>query len=499
MKRRSLRTPWMGAILEELMKPPYFMQVAQQGAANGGGDDRQDESAPSPKSAPVIPKSASKTKYEADQTTAPVVEHKPLARPGTTSNVGKGSTSGPAGKTSYPAATEAAFATTRKPLNNSSTSKGVKGNLKAANSGARGSNGPNPLEKTQTVGPLRDGDGYGMAKLAPREVPPAVLQEYGWDVRSTMNLRGVTRVETGEGIFAVKLAHVHPSRLRLIHEVLEFAEQQGFRQFAPMIRTSSGASYVTIDSRTYYALRWLDGATANFASSTQVGQIAYALAELHEQTRAFPHKERLRTTPANLATMMKRRQAALNRSMERIAREYPHSELNSWLKEHRSRLEEDASQATETLASSACEEYLERETARAGLCHLDVIPSNFIFVPNGPEMFIIDYDMAAFAPRAVDLAHLLRRSLQTTFWTTDFAYVGFLNYNNVHPISSGEYRTTAALLRFPHHAWRLLQEASQHGPARPWMDALHSYGAHAERRQQFLDSLDTQIASLGTS
>ncbi len=62
-------------------------------------------------------------------------------------------------------------------------------------------------------------------------------------------------------------------------------------------------------------------------------------------------------------------------------------------------LREDAEKSLRIAEDEMCRKFLLQDEDNPGLCHLDVIPGNFVYTQD-KEVFVLDLDLATFSRRA---------------------------------------------------------------------------------------------------
>ncbi len=319
-----------------------------------------------------------------------------------------------------------------------------------------------------------------------------MTKAYGWTVHAAEVRQRVVKVRTQRGIFAVKRTHTDAQHVRFLHELVRHLRREGLTCVTPFALADKDKPYITRNQRTYYATRWVDGNPVNFSSLTQLESTAAALAEFHERSRGFESSRANPTPEFGLPAMLRRRSEDLrNLLLKSEAKQHP-DEFDQLLSRIAPALREDAEKAVRIAESADCRRFLVDDEENPGLCHLDVIPDNFIYTKE-KQVVLIDLDLATFAPRVLDLSHLLRRSLQRLQWRSEAAYTCFLAYDRVRPMDATEYLWVYGLLCFPYRAWRLAHTRSYVVKDRTQIDELRECVEQEPRRQAFLEALLGQI------
>lgn len=330
------------------------------------------------------------------------------------------------------------------------------------------------------------------------ELAPALLSAYDWRIKDVQQHRNVAHIVTSDGNYALKRTHISPQRVQFLHNVLRYLSKRGFTNVAHFALTKKRRPYAVREGITYYATEWMDGQTANFASTAHIARVAHALARFHHQSRGFETDGYHPPTEFQFTAMMRRRTRDLRLLLEEAEKTSDPDAFDDLLVSMAANLRKDADKSLELASGSECQAHLTEEAQRPGLCHLDVIPGNFIYTGEH-EVVLLDLDLCAYAPRVLDLAHLLRRSLQQNRWATDTAYLCFLQYNAVQPMTEPEYVLVRSLLTFPYRAWRLAQTRYRTFTESSQTEELQLCAEQEERRQAFLQAFSQQIKSLRSS
>lgn len=302
--------------------------------------------------------------------------------------------------------------------------------------------------------------------------------------------------DTKGGRYAAKRSSIAPDHCRAMCQCLRHAQEQGFTKFARVIATSSGAPCVRHGDFTYYVTEWVWGQPANFGLPEHVAQTAYTLAQFHEATRNFHTDWQPDEAADDVFGLLQARSRDLRQMWLRADRRKEKDAFDQLLLSIREDLQRDAAESLALLEDRDVIAYLEVERASGGWCHLDVIPSNCLYTAQH-QVVLIDFELARPAPRALDMAHLLRRSLERGNWDGHLAYACFLHFDAVRSISKAEYRAVEAILRFPYLPWRIAHARYHFGADPAQLDALQRYATQHERRQAFLASLRQQVERLG--
>lgn len=453
MTKRPLKNmpDWVQYLYEEMTKPPYFLQKQRDSSptSHSSRDGSVDESeAPSRY---TQKKQASSSVIDRVQSHLSNKSHSPQSRGNEKRSPDPGSTQ----------TTQVSFA----------------------------------RETNRNTSRSRSREGPQMAQ----HVPLPVLERYAFDVSKRQSLPGILKIHASDGErYAVKRTTLTMPHVRFIHRALIFAQKQGFSRFSRFVLTKKKAPGVVHDSRVYYATEWIDGQPANFSSAEQVAQTAYALAQFHEATNGFKTDKFAPADAFDLFQMTQQRNRDLRQMLVRADAKSQKDDFDNLFLSLKSTMLDDAAESLQRLQQADCVAFLTEDKNHPGLCHLDVIPGNCLYTPEH-QIHLIDFELTAFAPRALDIAHLLRRSLQLTNWHGDMAYACFLHFNSVRSMPKVEYHLVHALLQFPYLPWRLAHTRYHYYADDGQLAELERYAEQETRRHEFLESLSLQVRNLSTS
>ncbi|GEO26129.1 hypothetical protein AAC03nite_19140 [Alicyclobacillus acidoterrestris] len=328
------------------------------------------------------------------------------------------------------------------------------------------------------------------------DIPQGVLDRYPVTIERREQMPGILRVVTDDGKrYAIKRTHLTLPHVWFVHRMLKYAQKQGFSRYSKFLLTKKKAPGVNEGGSVYYATEWIDAQPANFTSAEHVAQTAYALAQFHEATRGFTSEKFVPNDAFNLFEMTKERNHDLRQLIYKAEANDEKDEFDKLFVSLKAQLLDDAADSLQLLQQAECAAFLHADKANAGISHLDVIPGNCLYAPDH-NVYLIDFELSTFAPRVLDMAHLLRRSLQLNHWSGDIAYACFLHFDTVKTIPKVEYRLVEALLKFPYRAWRLAHTRYHFFKDPAQLDDLLAYADAAPRRQSFLKSFSEQVRSL---
>ncbi|MCL6637837.1 MAG: phosphotransferase [Alicyclobacillus sp.] len=323
-------------------------------------------------------------------------------------------------------------------------------------------------------------------------LPPALAKAYGWQVTAAQRAGSALKVTTPRGVYACKRAHIPAERGRFIRDVLNFARQAGFSHCCEWVPTRRGQACVVRGAAVYYATRWVHGQPLNLADLAQLQAAAHSLAAWHEATRGFEATHYNPPDEFDLPALLRQRTDDLRTLLLRAEAARQPDAFDELLRRLAPSLRRDAEHSLRIAGHPSCQEFLQRDAELPGVCHLDVTPGNLVYTPQH-QAVLIDFDLATFAPRALDLAHLLRRSLQLQHWRGTVAYTCFSEFQAVRPLESAEYLLVQALLTFPYRAWRIAHTRYRLYQDDTQLQELRGFSEQEEERQAFLREYADQL------
>ncbi len=277
----------------------------------------------------------------------------------------------------------------------------------------------------------------------------------GWEKRviSVEPVSGIWRLTTAEGkTYALKEAHVPVQRLRWMASICDSLRQKGFSLAPNFLKTTTGKPFVYDGESLYYAYEWMNGSPLRYDSMRQLGDAARTLAKFHQATSQLPLM-RNSIKPYPLLSDLTQKQQELIDLYEMLQAKKEPDEYDQLLKSQLPTAREQGNNALELLHQPIVDAFLQNR--ESGICHLDVTSQNLIVHPSGAVQ-LIDMELMNYAPRVVDLSHLMRRAMQARgSWSSEVAIIPIVAYNRTMPLQHGEYLLLEALLTFPFRLHRL--------------------------------------------
>lgn len=306
-----------------------------------------------------------------------------------------------------------------------------------------------------------DGEGEGIEQ-SPEDIRvilrangyhPRIVEQYPFTIYRAVPYPTVVQLRTSAGDIALKRAHVKKRKLQFMFDALQYLETNGFTRFSRIIPTNKNTFYSPIGEQLYYASHWVQGQPADLTSVPQVGQAALAIAEFHRASRGFESADYNPPAAFEISKTLRARTKEFDIFLSKARSKGKPDPVDQFVAKQIPMYKKQAQQALSYLDDSRCQDFLVKEEEMPGLCHLDITPQNLVYsVKTG--MHLIDFELTAHGPRMLDIAHLIRRSLQQSNWRRETALVPLVQINQIEPLRHAEYRILQAMLTFPHSVWR---------------------------------------------
>jgi CotS family spore coat protein len=321
---------------------------------------------------------------------------------------------------------------------------------------------------------------------------PEVVERYPFTVYKAEPFGSVIRLHTSDGWKAVKRTHLSPERVEFMHQAVHHVMQRGFVRIAPFVLSKKKTPYAIVGGQVYYITDWVSGQDCDFTSMIHLAEAAQTLAQFHQASLGFEPSVMIPPTAFHILETFQQRSKDLATFKRNIRIKSKPDEMDKFFLKHVDAYQKQAQKAILLVSDPGVKQFLSREAAHPGLCHLDITPRNLIYTTNH-HVHLIDLDFMTFAPRALDIAHLMRRSMQKTGWTREVSLVCLVHVNSIKKITRDEYRLIHALLTFPHRFWHVAYAHYALQAGGQSLGYLQQMQALEEKRNVFLQTFEQQI------
>lgn len=321
---------------------------------------------------------------------------------------------------------------------------------------------------------------------------PPVLEHYPFTVYKAEPYGSVIRLQTSAGPFALKRTPLPPERIEFMHEAVCHLHKQNFFRVAPFFPNKKKAPYTIAGGNVYYISEWVHGQECDFSSMIHLAEAAQTLSQFHQASLGFAPKVTIPPAAFSVLDIFRHRSQDLHAFKKKIRLKNKPNAIDQFVLQHIDDYLKQAQRAILLASDPTIKDYLSHVAQSPGLCHLDVTPQNLIYTTNH-HVHLIDLDLMTFGPRVLDLAHLMRRSLQKTGWAREVPLVCLVQANSVGKIRREEYILLLALLTFPHRFWHICYAHYVLRHDAQTLGKLQQLQSLEEKRKSFLEDFARQV------
>lgn len=294
-------------------------------------------------------------------------------------------------------------------------------------------------------------------------LPELVQHHYGIQIQEVQPVGGVLRLDSDQGVFALKRVRVREElRWKWIRELADFLPDSGEGILTGPIRSRGGGVTVSGHHQRYVLLPWIPGEIRDLREEGGWEATARALAEFHVSTQGF--------APSRSAASGWIHTGHWRRIWRDLARQVDMFKLAANLNGDPSPVDQLWSRQcayAEGMLETA-DRYFEKlggdqtvvATRKGGeVCHCNIHRRNLIWVAEG-RVQLIDWNRAVLDVRSRDLARLILYSYGRTGSCEPTTMI-LKAYQEIAPLEEVEYALIYAQLLFPHRVLRSLQRIYQ--------------------------------------
>ncbi|MBN2910193.1 phosphotransferase [Polycladomyces sp. WAk] len=285
-----------------------------------------------------------------------------------------------------------------------------------------------------------------------RAVLEQVFERYGWVPLQVRPVEGVLRVQTEDGIFALKKSSCSADRLAWLHKVMETVHAKGQEIFLPWVNTSDGEPFVQTTDAVWYATPWVES-DAGLRETVPIEELPTMLAHIHRS--AFPvvgkQSEQKQVIDAERLQVWKDK-------LEKLCEYREVMESRTFRSPFDHAFAADAEYVDKALrfAVKGMEKFMQSDKGiapRYTLCHGRIHPSNLLKKDDG--WVWIDWDHAAVDSPVRDLGAFFRRFSQRLDHEKEPQFY-LTRYEERWKLSGKEKKLLALYLAYPERPLRLL-------------------------------------------
>jgi CotS family spore coat protein len=281
---------------------------------------------------------------------------------------------------------------------------------------------------------------------------------YGLDVRSAKEVRAVVRIETNQGVFALKKVSHKPDKLQFMYEAQEHLWNNGFQNLPRFVKTLDGRPFVDVGDGLVFLNNWIDGQESNVRDHDQLMAIARLQARFHAASNGFEPTvdARIKTRWDEWIERFTEQRDDIKNVYAQLKGKAPQNELEAVFLETCEPMLELAEEALKRLQASPYQQVLKQAQELKGFAHGDFTYHNFIQSPDG-SMQVIDFDYCAHELRLHDFARFLRKMMRRTKWDIEVNNAILKAYHEINPLSVEELQVLHATMFLPQRYWRSVE------------------------------------------
>lgn len=272
-----------------------------------------------------------------------------------------------------------------------------------------------------------------------RHIPPAILHEYNLDPIDVSPNRGVVKIVTKRGTFAVKRTQANSSQLESTYHLMSQLGQKSC--LFPFVHNKFGDPFVLDWDENWYVTSWIEEGTRSLRSSNEGAYFMEMCGRLHSHSQLITDLKPLHISIGERFIEYWNRQVQSLEQWLALYEDATHSIDYSLRYIHKK-----STEALETIQSQYRghdEGWLEQFT----FCHGRIHPSNTVRVDN--NIMLIDFDHCSYDHPTRDIAVFFRGQLPKFYWNTHVGSQWLRSYESVHPLTKEGKKYLAVLLMFP--------------------------------------------------
>ncbi|PTX59378.1 spore coat protein YsxE [Melghirimyces profundicolus] len=299
-------------------------------------------------------------------------------------------------------------------------------------------------------------------KLEPERDGPVlsrVFDAYGWSPLQVRYIRGVLRVDTGDGVYSLKKSSAEPDHLSFLHEVFTKLRESGYDQVLPLEKTKSGDPFVKEEGGCWYAHPWY-GEAAGRGDEVPPEKLIRDLARFHKLCEPLTAGRGKPDSPAVTAGLSRKKKAQEQLKQWRNAvseREFASPFEKAFLS-HGEDIEKTASFAIQGLEKVGRSNG--GKVPRITLIHGHLHPQNLLVGKEGWRW--IDFDHAEAGSPVVDVAMFLRRFVPFDGDEVVDPFALLEEYQTENPLKEKERKLLALHLAYPEPVIRTVSAYYNH-------------------------------------
>lgn len=288
----------------------------------------------------------------------------------------------------------------------------------------------------------------------------SVLEQYPFEVKSTVRGRGCLLCETSAGYKQLAECTWGVSHLEQEASILRFLKEQGQQPVDAYVPTKNGALYAENTQQVRYVVKdWFHANECNVNSSIDLGLAVRTLAKTHALLRQFPaHEETIgQWNPilwngVYLPDEFQRRNNELRRVRTYIRNKKKKTDFERNIFAHISDIVEQGEEAKRQLEAAGYEELYREAIEKKQLCH-GSCSQHSVLIRDG-NVALVQFQKVMFAPQITDLYFFMRKVLEKNHYSVRIGTTMMEDYSRILPITKTQRAVLRAMFLFPEKYWK---------------------------------------------
>ncbi len=315
-------------------------------------------------------------------------------------------------------------------------------------------------------------------------IPSYVFREYNFQVNRMIPYRGVIKLYTDHGMYALKATKATFNQLEMTYRMME--NQTGMPTLLPFELNKYGDPFIADSDGNWYVTTWLEGDHWEIGKPRDGIQLINQMVALHRVGKTLS-KDLIVDNAIQKSKILTFWQDQLNQ-LERYRQSGISTPLLQSIVPYLSFIIQSGWEACHRLQH--VEQVISEEIKHNyTYCHGRIHPHNMVI--QGNQMWLIDYDHCSYDHPVRDIAVFLRGQMPKFYWDVEIGQDWLLHYDSFHPLLLEEKMYLAALLSFPRRMFRFLLESLQRpvNDHQQWMQQFERLFTDLNCARRFVQSL----------
>lgn len=323
----------------------------------------------------------------------------------------------------------------------------------------------------------------------------SVLEQYQMEVYGTRRIRGAVLCDTDKGLFLLKETHTDPERLRVLNDLYQRLNENGFDLVDTPFANKEGEYITTAEDGTAYIVkRWFVGRECDVRKETELLEGVQHLAKMHQVMKVPTTEADVDIKGEHRGETLAEEYARHNRELRKVRTfvckrsvkgEFEieflkgFDQMYHWAQGTLDKVEE----------SDYLQLYQEAEELNT-LVHGEYNYHNLLFCQQG--LAVTGFERAHRDVQLEDLYYFMRKSLEKHHYDERLGYRMMRAYDSVIPLGRTQRNYLACRLAYPEKFWKTANSYYHSGKA--WIPAknvekLQNTIIQLEEKKRFLANI----------